>query len=204
MAFDTLQRWHETKHIDTSPMRITPAVRTPIVKQGPWAAINEALGRVLPELDPLNIAKRRLAMKSVPLQEAQINSQLQMLPLQQELQNRSMQMMLKAMSGRGIPGWELSPDGKTWRKTSDEELRKRQNAADAQHNANILEDSLKHHIQNNVEPEANASPPSDTPQVAAPPWANPDIFSGQSAGSPIPDLSGTLAGSDTEDQNIYG
>lgn len=207
MAFDVLQRWHETKHIDTSPMHISPAVRAPKIKTSPWSAVASALGNLQSELDPVNIARRRLAMKAMPLQEAQIDAQLRLLPMQQELQRRRMQMMSKALNGQQIPGWELKPDGTGWVKTPASEIKRKQQAEDAQHNANILMDSLHKHIQDNGQvptaPQSatppNDTPPSDTAPGMAPSWADPNKFS---AGG-IPDMGGqtNIAGQRLFDDN---
>lgn len=68
MAFDTLQRWHESSHVNPAGFHITPAVRYPIPRYEPWTAIAEGLRPILNAIDPLTIAQRRYAMQAMPLQ----------------------------------------------------------------------------------------------------------------------------------------
>jgi hypothetical protein len=100
MAFDTLQRWHETHHVDAGAYHINlPPIRPGIPKYSAWPAISQALQHLLPELDPLQIAKRRLAMAQLPLEQAKTKLALQYGIPAQEAQYKA---MMRAYQSGGI------------------------------------------------------------------------------------------------------
>lgn len=128
MAFDVLQRWHENNHIDTSGYRITPYRRTPIPRYSALPAIALALDKILPELDPLRIAQRRLAMEKLRMEtdprrrallEAQLQAQTQLLPLQLQAQRAQLQALKTAYD---TPGAINPATGKPW--TESEKLQR--------------------------------------------------------------------------------
>lgn len=109
MAFDTLQRWHENNHLDTSAYHITPFRRIPIPKYSAMPAIAAALDKILPTLDPLRIAQTRVAMQqaknaSDPRLQTLREAQLQLGTAQA---NRQLQWL---RGGAKLPdGWALNP-----------------------------------------------------------------------------------------------
>jgi hypothetical protein len=129
MAFDVLQRWHENQHVNTAGYNIHPAQITPVPRTGAFTYINEALSRILPQLDPIEIARRRMALEQMknyeaerPLRQAQID----LLPQQIELQKQSMsvqsqrnKMLMEAYKKGGI-----NPvTGKPWTESEQNRLR---------------------------------------------------------------------------------
>jgi hypothetical protein len=149
-------------------MRITPAVRAPIPRYSPFPAIAASIGELTNALDPLNMAKRKLAL-------AQTQNATQMFPLQQQLQRLQIQRMMGLMGGKGSPDYIVGPDGKVhWLSAAQKAQRDRA----AQHNAtyNQLIDGANAASQGH--PVSKPGP--------APDWANPSIYQGNAPGSPIP------------------
>jgi len=116
MAFDVLQRWHENSHVNTSGYNIHPAQLTPVPKTGAWQYINEALSNILPQLDPVQIARRRMTLQQIqdyqaqqPLRTAKLQAETQLLPSQIELQKQTTntqlarnKMLLQAYKSGGV------------------------------------------------------------------------------------------------------
>jgi len=176
MSFDTLQRWHETSHVNTAPFHITPAVRAPLVRATPWTGLNVALANVLPELDPLRIAQRRLARKQLPLEEAKINAQAALLPGQIELQKAQMNRMLQ-FNRAGTTGQGYIQYGgrlydpvtlKPIPENQQQSIQRRQEWLDTWHK---LGDGARYHI-NQYGTGAVGPVTGDDEQVSEPPLSN--------------------------------
>lgn len=185
MAFDTLQRWHENNHLDTSAYHITPFRRVPIPKYSALPAIALALDKILPSLDPAAQARARVAMLAAkqaldPRAQAYRNAQLDLGVAQA---NRQLGWL---KGGAQLPpGYAIDPINGQPKKLTPDDI----NRGTYQKTLSHLLDSLR--------------APQGVPQSATPDQTNDNTAQTDTSQGPLPGLGGQpipeVTVGDTED-----